>query len=109
MRRLFPKSRFLLDYEAKNGIAHGTAKLASAAMQMTGGMLKSKRVTPRLAAAKVAIIQPVIIPKCRERGCPFPVFRDARCRAHLFDTVSEYSLIPSVQRPALSGLRRHFA
>jgi hypothetical protein len=109
-------------YERAHGIAHGFAKLSSASLRIATGTphvsLRIRRTVSRrhVAAPPAAARKPVVampafvaIAKCSERGCVFPVFKNGRCRAHAFDATAEWSTIPSVSRPIVTGLRGHFA
>ena len=115
MRRLFPKSDVLREFDAKHGIAHATVVLGSASLRITTGQpfLRTKPVVTsrrrhHAVFAKAVIVQPMVVfPRCAERGCAFPAIVGQRCRQHASDMVAERSTIPSVQRPVLSGLRFH--
>jgi hypothetical protein len=37
----------------------------------------------------------VVAPRCRERACPFPVFKSGLCRGYLIDAHAEASTLPS--------------
>ena len=112
MRRLFPQSSFMLEYDARHGIVHATAALTSASIRIATGQpsLRTKPVArPRHhAMVAKAVVQPVVIPRCREKACPWPVHTNGFCRQHAVDAMAERSLVPSPTWTGLSGLR-HFA
>ena len=101
LRRLFPRSRFLIEYERAHGVVHAFATLASATMRITAGEPRAKRVR--------TVAMPVIMAstKCAEKGCPFPSIVGQRCRQHAVDLSMERSLVPSPTWTGVSGLRFH--